>query len=172
MMRRKIKRGLPLLSRGKVAIDDDLLNARDREAKMQGKEREDRRHGARECQVKPGDRVVVERTARGKAESRFDPRKHTVMEENNGMLVLNDEAGQTLRRHVSQTKKVGDWRKASSPEKTARMDPRKDNHGTAQNPILETKEADKDDDKSVRRPVRNKRSPAHLKNYVRVAEQR
>lgn len=57
---RKIKRALPLLDFEKVAIDDEQMSSRDREAKLAGKEREDRRRGARPSRVKPGDTVIVE----------------------------------------------------------------------------------------------------------------
>lgn len=80
MMGRKIKRGLPLLCRGKVTFGDDLLNSRDREAKIQAKKREDAKRGARKCRVGPGDTVVVERHIRAETESRFDPRRYTIIE--------------------------------------------------------------------------------------------
>ncbi|XP_062538759.1 uncharacterized protein K02A2.6-like [Armigeres subalbatus] len=107
---RRIRRGLPLLCHSKVTIDDELLNARDQYSKLQSKDREDFKRGARLCRVKPGDTVVVERQNRKKAESRFDSRRYTVREEKNGMLVLIDETGQILKRHVSQTKRVQTWR--------------------------------------------------------------
>lgn len=165
MMGRKIKRGLPLLCPGKASYDDDLLNARDRDSKIQGKDREDRRRGARECRVKPEDQVVIERQVRGKAESRFDPRKYTVLEEKDGMLVLSDEAGQILKRHVSQTKKVYDWRPAS-PEKVSSDV----NDEPAQRPASASQEK-KDAPEINRRSTRNRQVPTYLENYVHVAEQ-
>ncbi|XP_065094962.1 uncharacterized protein K02A2.6-like [Ochlerotatus camptorhynchus] len=108
MTGRKIKRGLPLLCRGKATFDDNLLNAKDMKLKIEAKIREDTKRGARRCRIKLGDTVVVERQSRSKGESRFDPRKYTVTDERNGMLVLTDENGQILKRHVSQTKQVYD----------------------------------------------------------------
>lgn len=171
MMGRKIKRGLPLLSRGKSTFDDDLLNTRDRQSKTLAKQREDLRRGARQCRVKPGDTVIVERQVRAKAESRFDPRKYTVVEEKNGMLVLNDSNGQILKRHVSQTKKVKDWReyngigragdpKAVSYESDATQCPDDGAKETNSTPAV------------VQRPVREKRAPGYLKNYIHLTEER
>ncbi|XP_058456780.1 uncharacterized protein K02A2.6-like [Malaya genurostris] len=158
MMGRKIKRGLPLLYRGSVSIDEDLLSARDRASKIEGKRREDRRRGARECRVKPGDKVIIERQVRGKAESRFHPRKYTVIQEQNGMLNLTDENGQSLKRHVSQTKKVHEWIPANIHKEYIRF----------QNPIQSSIQQPKSNDSAqdFRRSERSRRLPLHLNNYV------
>ncbi|XP_055528511.1 uncharacterized protein K02A2.6-like [Wyeomyia smithii] len=103
MTGRKIRRGLPLIYRGKAAFDD---NARDHKSKIDAKVREDARRGARQCRIKPEDTVVVERQVRSKGEPRFDPRRYTVTEERNGMLVLSDENGQPGRFPVGDTPKI------------------------------------------------------------------
>lgn len=136
---RKIKRRLPLLSHKKADFDDNALDIRDKESKPRGKYYEDVRRGARKCNVKPGDTVIVERLNRSKGETRFAPQKFTVLEENNGNLVLNNDEGQILKRHVTQTKRVSNWRDE-----------------TLDDPVPENTE----------RPSRDKRAPAYLKNYV------
>ncbi|XP_062537773.1 uncharacterized protein K02A2.6-like [Armigeres subalbatus] len=103
--RKKSQKGLPLLKRVNVHHDEELLNKRDREAKLRGKKTEDSRRSARKCRVKPGDVVIVERQMRAKGDSRFDSKRYTVIEETNGSLLLVDEDGSTLKRHVTQTKK-------------------------------------------------------------------
>lgn len=150
MMGRKIRRRLPLLVGGSSNHDDDLINARDRQAKLLAKEYEDDRRGARKCRVKPGDVVITERLARTKGDARFDPKKFTVIEEDNGNLVLCDDDGKTLRRHVTQTRKVKEWRKCE-PETTV------DNSKS-------------EGDGTQRRPIRDRRTPAYLDNYIRVCE--
>lgn len=111
MKGRKIKRGLPLLEHSKSVYDEKLLDARDREIKLKGKVMEDRRRGARNTRVEPGDTVIVERyKSKGKGESRFGTNKFTVLKEENGILVLTDSEGHIVRRHVTQTKKVSQWR--------------------------------------------------------------
>lgn len=169
MMRRKIRRGLPLICPGKATFDDDELEERDRESKLQGKEREDARRGARKCSVQSGDKVVIERQVRAKAESRFDPHKYTVVQEENGMLLLTDEAGQTLRRHVSQTKKVYDWREPDKPN-----NPKNDAGEKAESragPIPVRDEVEHLKPEVVQRPTRERRAPSYLKNYVNTTEQ-
>lgn len=152
MLGRKIKRRLPLLHHAKADHDDNLLDARDREAKLKAKDREDARRGARMCRVKPGDTVIVERQSRAKGETRFDSQRYTVMEEKNGNLVLSDEHGRILKRHVCQTKIVHEWRDRDQ----------KHADSNAENPPAE---------ETLRRPVRERRTPAHLKDYVRKVEE-
>lgn len=78
-MGRKIKRRLPLLRHAKADHDNELLDEKEREAKLKAKEREDARRGARKSNVKPGDTVIIERHTRTKGESRFDPLRYTVV---------------------------------------------------------------------------------------------
>lgn len=137
-----------------------MLSIRDCDSKVQGKKREDLRRKARECRVKPGDHVIIERQTRGKGESRFHPRKYTVDEENNGMLVLSDESGQIIKRHVSQTRKVFDWRETNS-------------HKNDKSTYLPTSNPEtQGDGQVIRRSDRNRRSPVHLKHYFHAVEQR
>lgn len=59
----------------------------------------------RTCRVKPGDVVIIERHTRTKGDTRFDTKRHTVLEKRNSSLVLSDEAGRVIKRQVTQTKK-------------------------------------------------------------------
>lgn len=150
MTGRKIKRGLPLLDFHKVNIDEELLSKRDREAKLAGKHLEDKRRGARSSKMKPGDAVIVERTTRGKGESRFSPRRYTITENNNGSLTLYDQGGHKLKRHITQTKKVFRWR---TEQRSANAD---------ESPV-HSKPA-------VAAQTRERKSPAYLKDYVQPIE--
>lgn len=150
LMGRKIRRRLPLLVGGNSNHDADLLDDRDRRAKLLAKEYEDNRRGARQCRVKAGDVVITERPARTKGDPRFDPKKFTVMEEDNGNLILCDDDGKVMRRHVTQTRKVKEWRKCE-PTPTVAI-------------------STNNEDPTRRHPVRDRRPPAHLDNYVRICE--
>ncbi|XP_065079207.1 uncharacterized protein K02A2.6-like [Ochlerotatus camptorhynchus] len=92
---------VPPEEHAKASFDEDLLEKTDRESKLSGKRREDARRGARKCKVKPGDTVIVERHTRAKGDSRFAPKRYTVIQERNGSLTLNDDDGQqqTSRHH-------------------------------------------------------------------------
>lgn len=167
MMRRKVRRGLPLVRPGHSSFEDDDLDARDRKSKLLAKEREDQKRGARECRVKMGDFVVVERQNRAKGESRFHPCKYCVTEENNGMLVLCDDAGKVLKRHVSQTRKVGEWRSNGSESV-------EEKEGTTQQETNCQQRQDQEPNRCtapIQRPGREKRAPGHLKDFVLAAEQ-
>ncbi|XP_055523179.1 uncharacterized protein K02A2.6-like [Wyeomyia smithii] len=147
MRGRRIKRGLPLFDCGQTNHDDDALNKRDREMKLKAKEREDIRRGARKCQLKPGDTVIIERQLRSKGISRFGTQRYTVMEERNGNLLLTYDDGRTLKRHVSQTKKVSEW--PDQPRSTGRSHQEDENN------------------KPLERAVRDRRSPKYLQDFVR-----
>lgn len=168
LMGRRVRRGLPLLRRGKVTIDEELMDTRDRESKLKSKTREDIKRGARKCRIKPGDTVVVARQTRAKAESRFDPRRYTVKEERNGMLVLIDEDGQVLKRHVSLTRRVHDWR---LPDKPYSVGTGRNNSDpvTSRHPLSRAEDNDEGPQVS-RRSAREKRPPAYLKNFVNATE--
>lgn len=149
MYGRKIHRRLPLINRGKANINEQLLNARDADAKLHSKAHEDARRGAKPCQVRPGDVVIVERQSKAKGQARFDTTRHTVVQEDNGSLLLSDENGRLVRRHVTQTKRVHHWR---SMEPTA------------------AESTDKSTEAIPVRPSRERRAPAHMSDYVRQTE--
>lgn len=144
MMGRKIKRFLPLLERGRTNYDDKLLDRRDREVKLKGKNLEDKRRGAKDGSVKPGDTVIIERQCRGKGDTRFDVKRFTVIKVNKGNLLLSDDAGRTVKRHVSQTKKVGPWRKSPQTGIDSKVDR----------------------EEVAKRPERVSKTPQHLSDYI------
>lgn len=158
MYGRKIKRGLPLIQHAKADFDEDIMEFQDREAKLAGKRREDARRGARECRVKPGDEVVIERHHRSKGESRFSPTRYTVIEERNGSLTLNDDEGKVAKRHVSQTKKIRRWRDTRVRNTVVSSGEHSSNIvGTSMIPA----------NISVQRPTRERKAPAFLNDFIR-----
>lgn len=154
MYGRKIHRRLPLINRGKADVDEELLNERDTESKLLSKAYEDTRRGATPCKIQPGDVVIVERQSKAKGEARFETTRYTVMQENNGSLLLSDENGRLVRRHVTQTKRVHQWRKTQSeaPETAPQQ---------TENTFKPTAPV---------RPSRERRTPIHLSDYVRQSE--
>lgn len=151
MLGRKIKRRLPLLRYEKAKYDDELLNRKDKIEKLKSKEREDSKRGARASCIKPGDTVIIERMSRSKGESRFDPEKYTVLKQDNGNLFLQNDRGQTVKRHVTQTRKVGNWREP--------FEERIDSSTLISKDISQ---------KKLERPSRTKNPPGYLKNYVQL----
>ncbi|XP_062705610.1 uncharacterized protein K02A2.6-like [Aedes albopictus] len=156
MTGRKIKRCLPLVTFEKTSVNEELFSKRDREAKEAGKKREDQRRGARPCRINPGDTVIVERHTHSKGESRFLPRRYTVVEVKNGNLTLNDEDGNVLKRHVSQTKKVSQWRIEETPS-----DP--NSRDSPENSLQLTSALGP-------RSIRERKAPSYLQEYVRLVD--
>lgn len=144
MYGRRIRRGLPLINRGRVDIDDLLLDTRDAESKLYFKAYADERRGAKLCKVHPGDEVILERQSKAKGDARFDKKRYTVIEEQNGNLLLSDEDDHHVRRHVTQVKKVHNWRNSETGE--------------------ESEEA------TGNRPTRAKKTPGYLSDYVRQVD--
>ncbi|XP_055590116.1 uncharacterized protein K02A2.6-like [Uranotaenia lowii] len=151
---RRIRRRLPLMCPGKSEFDDKQLDERDRNSKLQGKHTEDARRGSKICSVKPGDIVILERMMRAKGESRFDPKRYTVLEERNGDLLLSDETGQTLKRNVIHTRRVHEWKVFNQVPFPCQSAPTSTNETPVQG-----------------RPSREKKTPTHLQDYVRICEQ-
>lgn len=154
MMGRKIQRRLPLLYPETVKHDEDLLNRRDKDHKLKAKAREDARRGARKCRLGPGDTVIIERQNRMKGDSRFDPQRYTIFEENNGSLTLHNDNGQIVKRHVTQVKKVGTWRIPSDKTNDVNRPNGSDREITGAEPSG--------------RPRRTKQTPFFMKDYVRA----
>ena len=67
------------------------------------------------------------------------------MEENNGNLTLSDGNGHVMKRHVTQTKKISEWRKEKSPAAEDRNT----------HPMTERK-------------PRERKAPAYLQDYVQL----
>ncbi|XP_062557035.1 uncharacterized protein K02A2.6-like [Armigeres subalbatus] len=166
---RKIKRGLPLLNYGRTGHDEQLLDKRDRDAKIVSKGREDVRRGARASQVKPGDTVIVERHSRAKGESRFSSKRYTVIEEHNGSLVLCDADGQQLKRHVSQTKTVREWRGTTSSDGRGTTSSRE--RGITSSEVTSNdQDLELSGDNRRKRPQREKRPPNYLSDFALTIE--
>ncbi|XP_062704531.1 uncharacterized protein K02A2.6-like [Aedes albopictus] len=156
MMGRKIKRRLPLLHHETVKYDEDLFERRDKEQKMKAKIREDTRRGARACRLNPGDTVIIERLNRAKGDSRFDTQKYTIIKNDNGSLTLQNDHGQIVKRHVTQTRKVGPWRTSNDNSNDAPQL----SSSTKQNPESSISE----------RPRRTRTMPSYMKDYVQAIE--
>lgn len=153
---RRIRRRLPLLKKSKVEHSDEIINTRDFNAKMKGKENEDGKRSARECRIHPGDTVVVTRQSRIKGDSRFLPTRYTVVEQSDGNLTLVDDRGGQIKRHVTQTRKVYEWRERSPPRESS-------DHRAALSP---NKPQTTIQPSISHRPSRQRQAPGHLKDYV------
>lgn len=69
------------------------------------------------------------------------------MEERNGSLVLSDDEGRTIKRHVSQTKQVFEWRHQTAEENNSRQEHEGSN--------------------CAQRAPRTRRAPGYLQDFIR-----
>lgn len=166
MMGRKIKRRLPLLSHAKAKHSESDIDTRDKRAKLASKVKEDARRGARPCRIGPGDTVIVERNVRQKGDTRFDPTRYTVLEERDGNLMLTNDSGNILKRHVSQTKKVFGWRTSAECEAQLNLRPDRARNSSGGNRNSTDEERDPELE-PVRRSTREKKKPSYLDQFVR-----
>lgn len=105
---------------GNTNIDGEIRD-RDRVVKEKGKEYADRKRGAIETSLEPGDKVYVKNlTPNNKTCPNFNSKPHTIISRSGGdVQVRNDETGQDYRRNIIHLKKVeGEWRIAENNEHT------------------------------------------------------
>lgn len=106
MYGRRLRRGLPLARDTKVTIDDQEMRQRDWDSKQKRKESEDRRRRAKDPDVEVGDKVFLERGAKRKGETNFDPTEMVVVARSGGDLTMRAPDGQEVRRDITKAKKV------------------------------------------------------------------
>jgi hypothetical protein len=61
---------------------------------------------AKECDIRPGDTVVIERDVRNKYDSFFGTEQFKVRNRFGGMLILEDRNGKIKRRYVNKARKL------------------------------------------------------------------
>lgn len=106
MYGRRVRRYLPLMESAVTDHDRDELRERDDGEKMKAKVREDKKRGARDTSIEPGDTVVLKRAVRRKGETVFDPTELTVQSKRRGDLTLLTPQGVVVKRNVVLAKKL------------------------------------------------------------------
>lgn len=106
MYGRRLRRGLPLAREAQAPVDTEMMRERDESSKMKKKATEDKRRRARSPDIEQGDKVVLERAAKRKGETPYDPTVLTVKERRRGDLVLVNPSGITIRRDITKVKKL------------------------------------------------------------------
>jgi RNase H-like domain found in reverse transcriptase/Integrase zinc binding domain/Integrase core domain len=106
MFGRRLARGLPSARPSKVTIDEEEMRRRDWDAKMKGKETQDKRRRARSPSLEPGDKVVLQRAAKKKGQTPYDPTELTVQSCHGNDVVLEGADGVPIRRDVTKVRKL------------------------------------------------------------------
>jgi hypothetical protein len=146
MFGRRLRRDLPLFGNPTFRFDEQELRERDAAEKGKGQEKEDRKRGARGCQIKAGDLVLLKRVSKAKDQTPFDPRPFTVVEVHHGDATIKGEDGRVFKRNVTALKKVQEIEESDSDE-------------------LSDEEGE-----TAQRPQRARKPPARLADYVQVVE--
>ncbi|KAL1399593.1 hypothetical protein pipiens_008090 [Culex pipiens pipiens] len=152
----------PIMARPRVSNPERMSVSEESASKV----KEDARRGARPCRIGPGDTVIVERNVRQKGDTRFDPTRYTVLEERDGNLMLTNDSGNILKRHVSQTKKLFEWRTSAECEAQLSLRPDRARNSSGGNRNSTDEERDPELE-PVQRSTREKKKPSYLDQFVR-----
>ena len=175
---RKIRTKLPDLN----YYETQYLNVRDVDAEKKGKGKlyGDSRRGASENDISVGDRVLLKQNRENKLDTVFHPNPHIVREKKGNSVVVESNEGVQYRRNVTHVKPFHERARNGSHnakdqepnQNQADLEPspivtqpvRQDSEILDQDPNLETHF--KSPEITSSRPVREKKTPIRLKDYV------
>lgn len=106
MFGRRLRRALPLARSAIANVDHEALRKRDWDEKQRAKAREDAKRGAREHELRVGDKVVLKRANKRKGETNYDPTELEVVAERRGDITMRRPDGGEVRRNVTLVKKL------------------------------------------------------------------
>lgn len=178
MYGRKIRRDLPLLGVARTEVNKGELAQRDFESKNREKVNENRKRGAKNPSIVPGDTVVVLKTNRLKGDPKYNRELHKVMSQDRGDFLLITGEGKLKTRNVTHLKKVltsGAETGASETRDEPSMNP--ENDGVRQEdeelmpPGVQAKRRARAGRATEnRRSTRVRAPPKHLDMYIRLLE--
>jgi len=103
MFGREIRTKLPELRPQETLMDEEIRD-RDWQKKIQQKRYADEKRHAEPCDLKPGDKVLLKNTERGKLSPNFHPEPYTVVSKEGSEVVVESKDGSEKRRHSSFVK--------------------------------------------------------------------
>uniref|UniRef100_A0A1I8GV51 Tudor domain-containing protein n=1 Tax=Macrostomum lignano TaxID=282301 RepID=A0A1I8GV51_9PLAT len=83
-----------------------LVKQKDKGADYKRKMSNYANRNARDCDIKTGDSVVIEREARNKHDSFFGTEQYYVRKRVGGLLILENKSGTIKKRHVNKARKI------------------------------------------------------------------
>ena len=102
---RKLQTKLPAISLKTEGDVKQKAKERDGKIKEQSRVYTDNRRGAKQCDLRRGDKVLVKQAYSGKLSTRFENFPYVVQEKQGNSLVLRSQDGRTIRRNVTLVKK-------------------------------------------------------------------
>lgn len=142
---RELKNKLPGLT-AEAPIDEEVRDT-DSLRKLKGKEYGDMTRRAREKEIEVGDLVVMEQERENKLSTTFGPEKCEVIKKTGSDITVRTPTGKTVRRNAKVIKKFIE------------------NEDTSDNVLKDTIVQEQEKVVSPR-PVREKKTPEYLKDYV------
>lgn len=124
MFGRRLRTGLPLAQTAKTPLNPEEMKQHDWEAKMKKKASEDKRRRAASPNISVGSTVVLERAAKRKGETPYDPTELVVTGMDGGSLVMQDPNGSVIRRDITKVRELPQNNQAgqdtsTTPQETA-----------------------------------------------------
>lgn len=177
MFGRKLRRGLPLMGSASTFTSTEGMRERDWAQKLEAKEREDKRRGAKPSILKPGDEVFRRREDKKKGESDFRPEVYKVISNDNGNVTAINNDGTTVKRNNTFFKKhyqrEVELREASGNEELPQsemIDVAITQNENQDGEMDEPEIAQPNPQQTLIRPKRAVKKPDYLTYYVRCIE--
>ena len=124
---REIRSKLPSVEDVRSAGNDSEILDRDRERKQKGKDYADNLRGARESNLKGGDKVLLQKLKSEKLSPSFEATPYEVVNKKGNHVEIKSPAGVHYKRNVTHLQKYDEDKKqetaASSPKETLSKDP-------------------------------------------------
>jgi hypothetical protein len=161
MFQREPNTRLPEIQSKKTEIKiDEMVRQKDERAKSRSKEYSDTRNNASRQELGIGDKVLLENENQTKLTSKYLPEPFVIEKKKGNMVTATNET-KTITRNMSQFKKVNSDLQPAQSYNWSHEDQNIDSPETSvtDNGITQNRTSP--------RPVRNRREPGYLKDYVR-----
>ena len=137
------------------------LDVRDKDAEMKQKNKDyvDVKRGAKESSIKVGDKILLQQKKQDKLSTNYEPVPHEVTGRFGNQVVIKSPDGVEYKRNTSQMKILEEKEKETELEAEVPELPQEEE----QTPKVTTEE---EATSTQQRPKRERRLPAHLKDYV------
>lgn len=119
MLKRKIRRSLPLFGNPQVVVDATALHERDETEKYKAKEREDHKRRAREPRMGVGDKVVVFKPTRAKGDAKYGSTPFEIISMYRGDCVIESPEGKNTKTEHIAFEKINARHLARSQRRSA-----------------------------------------------------
>ena len=136
---------------------DEIARQNDERSKSHSKTYQDKKNHARKSEIDIGDKVLIQNEMPTKTSSKYKPIPYTVKEKKGPMISVENNSGHRVTRNSSMMKKINPSLKGRNEDEGVEDEPMEINIDSSQN---------RQEDLVSTRPVRERRAPARLSDYV------